>query len=1218
MKKILLLLPFLLACFGAVYLFEQGDGFRAKVKLTKEQRIKEAVEHRLRMVKDPVTGEVPSERMQAAFELLRRKVANFQMRGGTSIAGSEWIERGPYNVGGRTRSLLIDLSDPTHKRAFAGGVSGGIWRTDDITASPQNWQFINDYHSNNTVTDIVQNPNNYNLMFYSTGELAGGVTRGGGIFRSTDGGNTWTQLPSTLGSDFWYTQRMIIHPGTNAVFAATHNGVFRSNDNGDTWSRVLGVSISGSNETTFFDLELTPTYEIYAASSSEIYRSALNGDVNTWTSLTNGNGFPNGISRVEMDICDGSPNVLYAVTGNGGDAEGIYRSADAGQSWVRKDPPAAIGMTNFTRGQAYYDLDIAVSPVNANRVFIGGIDLLGSDNGGSTWVQITQWASQQLQYMHADQHRIIYAPGNPNVMYFTNDGGNYRTDNAQAPLEFIQVRQKNDRYNTTQFYACDIHPDAFTDYFLAGAQDNGSQQFDSYGIDVTNEVLGGDGFYCFIDQEDPTIQFVSLYFGDFSLSTDGGLSFGAGFSSNGGFLCPAAYDSDNKICYAQSFTSPFYRYYVNNIPASGEVTVTGANMGYITHMSVDPNDTRRLYIGMESGRLVRIDNATTGNSVVGTQLQLPNSGTISCVSVENGNPNHLLVTMFNWGLTNNIWESYDNGATWQGVEGANIANNFPDLPVNWCLINPNNPDQAILATDLGVWSTDNLDGDNTVWDAPNFTNGSPLVPTNMLRYRSSDKLVLAGTYGRGLFTSDVFSDATPYPLFDRCHYTNSPMAFNGERSLKASTFNWTFGDGGSSQQENATHVYANIGAYNASLTINNDPNLNAGGTIKILPDVATPYKIGTPGYGGNFEGQLQDFGVYNVKGSPLQYGQSSIPGKNGTHSGNFAWVLGATSQTYEKYTETRLYTPNYDFSTPAIYEISFWTKYELQPGRDGFRVEYSLDRGQTWAGLGSEQDENWYNYRATSPTAWPVGTSYFTGTVFDWTQYRRNVSEFSGQSSVAFRIVFKSEGSGAYAGFVLDDWEVDQYTEILETRITTFTGQFRPNYQVRVNWTTFPEYRCNGFETWRSENGRDWELKGFQQAPSPGSSLQIHEYQHTDIQSANDLYYYRIKVIGFDTTTNFWSDVLTLRRGLDGEMVYKVAPNPFDNFVDVMFNTALTDTDVTIELFNAAGQILTSQQYNTNQTTYVRFPVNLDLPKGVYVLRVQISGGETYTTKMWH
>jgi photosystem II stability/assembly factor-like uncharacterized protein len=1218
MKKFLTILPFIVACTLASVVFFQGSGFKIKVKIPKEQRIQEAVEQRRRLTKDPVTGEVPTERMQAAFELVRRKVAEFQYRGGASIAGARWKERGPYDVGGRTRALLIDKRDPTRRAAFSGGVSGGIWRTEDITSPSAEWRIINDFHANNTVTDIVQNPNNTDLLFYCTGELAGGVTRGGGIFRSTDGGNTWTQLPATVNSNFWYTQRMAINPATNAVFAATDNGVYRSLDNGDTWSRVLGSGVSNANEPTFYDLEVTPSNDIYAASSSEIYRSSSNGDQNTWANLTSGNGFPNGISRVEMDVCESAPNVLYAVTANGGDGEGIYRSENSGQSWIRKDPPQAIGMGNFTRGQAGYDLDIAVSSVDPNRVFVGGIDLHGSDNGGSTWTQITQWASIGLQYMHADQHRIILDESNPDVMYFTNDGGIFRTNNARAALSFIRVNARNARYNTTQFYACDIHPDAFKDYFLAGAQDNGSQQFDNYGIDVTREVLGGDGFYCFIDQEDPSVQFVSLYYGSFAMSTDGGLSFGAGFSSNGGFLCPAAYDSDNKIAYAQSFTAPFYRYYVNNIPASGEVTVTGANMGYVTHMSVDPNDSRRLYIGMESGRLVRIDDATTGNSVVGTQLQLPNAGTISCVSVENGNPDHLLVTMFNWGLTNNIWESFDGGQTWRGCEGVGIPNNFPDVPVNWCLFNPNYPDQAIVATDIGVWSTDNLDGNNTVWDAPNFLNGSPLVPTNMLRYRTSDKVVLAGTYGRGLFTSDVFSDPTPYPIFDRCHYTNSPMAFNGERSLKANSHEWSFGDGATSNQENASHSYSSIGAYNVNLSINNDPNLSAGGTVKILPDRATPYKIGTPGYGGNFEGQLQDFGVQNVRGTPLQYGRSTIPFKDGTHSGDYAWVLGATSQTYEKYTENRLYTPNYDFSTPGIYEISFWAKYQLQPGRDGFRVEYSLDRGQTWAGLGSEQDENWYNFRATDPTAWPVGTSYITGTVFDWTQYRRNVSEFSGQPNVAFRIVFKSEGTGAYAGLVLDDWEVEQFTEILETRITSFTGEFRANYQVRVNWATYPEYRCDKFEIWRSENGRDWELKGTQNAPSPGSSLQLHEYEHTDIQSANDLYYYRIKVIGFDTTTNFWSDILTLRRGLDGEKVYKVAPNPFDDYVDIMFNFPLDDRKITIELYDVQGHLLSDQIVEAELTTYLRFNIKRDLPRGVYILRVQIQGGETYTTKLWH
>ena len=162
--------------------------------------------------------------------------------------------------------------------------------------------------------------------------------------------------------------------------------------------------------------------------------------------------------------------------------------SNGGTTWTSRTEPAdadpGVGATDMSRGQAWYDLSIAVDPLNRDRLFTGGVDLFVSGDGAGTWTQVAHWyGGFGFQYVHADQHIVIFQPGSSSVAYFGNDGGIYRTTNANAVSPAITF--KGDNYNVTQFYACAIHPTALTDYYLAGAQDNGSQQFSSAGINST-------------------------------------------------------------------------------------------------------------------------------------------------------------------------------------------------------------------------------------------------------------------------------------------------------------------------------------------------------------------------------------------------------------------------------------------------------------------------------------------------------------------------------------------------------------------------------------------------------------------------------------------------------------------------------------------------------------------------------------------------------------
>jgi hypothetical protein len=287
-------------------------------------------------------------------------------------------------------------------------------------------------------------------------------------------------------------------------------------------------------------------------------------------------------------------------------------------------------------------------------------------------------------------------------------------------------------------------------------------------------------------------------------------------------------------------------------------------------------------------------------------------------------------------MYNNIFETKDGGATWVGVEGKAIPDNLPDMPVRWGIFNPKDASQALIATEAGVWTTELLNGNQTIWIPPMPDRGIPLVRTDMLQVRPSDRIVLASTHARGMFTTDVFADPVARMSFNKVHYLNSPMTFQGDLSLGADSFAWNLGDGTTSTEENLQHTYTALGTYPVSLTVNG--SMTTSSSVKILPELPVPYKSGGSGYGGDFEGFTEQYGVYHISGTPFERGNSTLLFKDGTHSGENAFVVGL-NESMKHNTATMLYLPEFDLSQPGIYEFSFWAKFDLEAGKDGFRVE---------------------------------------------------------------------------------------------------------------------------------------------------------------------------------------------------------------------------------------------------------------------------------------
>lgn len=1206
MRRILFYgLPLLSVVLIAV-LFIGDPPKQTKGKVTKEQRIKEALEDEIQRTMDPALGYVPKGALQQArIETIERQ-REFALSGNrNTFTESVWRERGPNNIGGRTRSIMIDLSDPDRKTIFAGSVSGGIWKTEDITENPVQWEKVNDYMENLSIGALAQDPNNHSIMYAGTGEIA---TEGIGIFRSVDGGDSWQLLPSTEGvGAFELTRALMVHPETSDVYLGTNSGVWRSQDQGDSWDKVAGY-ISGVDVTTseIYDIEYASNGYIYYSGRNNVRRS-MTGDLGDWETLTS-NGFPTGLSRVEMSISWTNPNKIYIIGSVGGGASPIYASSDGGQSWTQRALPTINGGQEFTRGQAWYDLEIAVDPFNENQIVVGGVPTFRSVDGGVTLIEASPlWPGDNE--MHVDQHEQVFDKDNQGVVYFGNDGGVWRS--VSGPTA-IGIQNKNYGYNVTQFYACAFHPGVHEDYILGGTQDNNSLQIAGPGIAPARAVRSGDGFFCHIDQNEPNIQMVSSQFAAYGLSTDGGQSFGGGADFNGAFRSFSDYDSENNIMYSQTYDGDFYRWHVN----TGETTLVnlvGANINPSCIM-VDPNTPERVYFGASGGLLYKVENATEGTAVDAIDVSPPGGGTVSSLDIELGNPDHLLLTKSNYNI-NSVFESFDGGESWSIAEG-----DLPDMPVRWGVFNPKDATQALIATETGVWVTELLDGANTTWIPPTPGKGTPLVRTDMLQVRRSDNIILAATYGRGMFTTDVFADPVARMQNDQVGYLNSTVSFDGTPAINASSYHWDLGDGTEETQESFEHAYDEIGVYPVVFKINDDDNLTVNSQVKILPDRALPYSPDGEEYSGDFEGYTEQYGVNTVRGSSFERGNSIMQGKNGTHSGDNAFVVGMNEEYYQQGTLTMLYLPNYDFSEPGIYDFSFWAKYRLSSGFDGFQVQYSLNRGQSWKQLGSADDDNWYTYESSNIDGAPfvAGQSYFSGNKYDWDHFNLNISHLAGESDVAFRIVFQGvKGDGNFRGLAIDDIQITKYEGQLQTTLLGFAGEYETPTQARLYWSTQPEYFCKKFDVERSFNGKDFEVIETVAAEGDVSAL-LHEYEISTL-AQNKLIFYRLKVINENVATDysyeFYSPTIVMRRKIEGSDPNKVFPNPFTDEVNINFTNIIND-DFNYKLVDQLGRVVAegSQELENAVITTLQFP---ELPQGIYYLEVQIGkNGEYFTYKL--
>lgn len=685
----------------------------------------------------------------AAVESARaQRAANVEYHNMTDDAGIGrfgWVERGPNNIGGRTRSLVIDPTNPSN--LWAGAVGGGVWRSTDAGVS---WAPIDDAMSTLAVNCLALVPSTPLVLYAGTGEgfYNGDAIVGNGIYRSIDGGLTFARLPAT--ASWTYVNRIAVSPtNPNLLLAATRSpgGIHRSTDGGSTWTLVRGAT--AAMQVLFDPNDASKCVaDVYENSVHRVVWSTNGGA--TWTDAASGLVGQNGLSgRIEMCYAPSSPGMVYASCGTGGGL--IWRSTDGGVNWVQRT-------TGSGSGASWYYNTLWVDPTDSDFLVTGAYHLYKSTDGGVTLTQISNGYINTTA-PHPDQHQVVADPGYNGTtnrrVYITNDGSVYSTADIRTVTSSSGWARRDQSYRTTQFYGA--AGDGPSGRITGGTQDNGHLTIQA-GSDVGLLTFGGDGGFAAIDWDNPNYIYGEYVYAQVHRSSNGGSSasyIDGGISEAGNaanFIAPLLLDPNNA---QRLLVGAASLWRTNNARASSvswtaiKPTV-GSNISAIAVATGNPDI---IWVGHNNGRVYKTANGTAASptwTVVddnGGTNPLPNRY-IGRIVIDHQNPQTVFVGLggFNG---DNLQKTTDGGVNWVDLTGSGLTG-LPSAPINGIAQHPQLTTHLYVATEVGIFAS--ADG-GANWSAGN--DGPADVSVDEVVFMHDSTTLLAATHGRGLWTIEI-------------------------------------------------------------------------------------------------------------------------------------------------------------------------------------------------------------------------------------------------------------------------------------------------------------------------------------------------------------------------------------------------------------------------------------------------------------------------------
>ncbi|UII77871.1 T9SS type A sorting domain-containing protein [Flagellimonas sp. HMM57] len=777
-------------------------------------RAMDRLSYEFRQVQDPFTKTIPDNiRLKEAAFSGKIDSTDIQQQMSKSYGSAVskkrffyWRNRGPANVGGRTRALALDRRN--ENTILAGGVSGGLWRS---TNAGDSWRRVTRKWQSPSITAIVQDPRKYrsNVWYYASGErygnsagAPGAFYQGTGIFKSFNNGRSWIQMRDNISdndvttiSSFDIINSLAVHPSNGYVYAATFDGLFRSKDGARSFEEVLPSGFDSQTEIMITpDGTLYGTVDIFGGENAGFFTSQ---DGETWTNITPEGIFPS-FGRTVMAYDPSDENRIYFFSydlSNAGEAFLWRYQADAEtpeEQWVdlTANLPTNIGgRAGDLDLQGAYNMIIKVHPTNPDLVFLGGTNLYRSTTGYTTPTGREGWIGGYTAFEdsfalypnhHPDQHNMVFLPSNPNKVITGNDGGVQVTEDITIQTEPVSWTSLNNGYITTQPYAIAIDPEGNSEDVVAGFQDNGTWFTNSTnGSDPWESDFGGDGSYNAIADGGLT-RYVSSQFGnvyrlnfnetnEFQSFTRVQPAGATGFD----FVAPFLLDPINdNIMYMPAGNRMWRNNNLDEIPLFSnalatvnwvEQTQTATPDGsLITGLDVSKFPVaNRLYYGTSSGLIFKVENANLDDQAVvdiSSGKGLP-TGNINQMYVDPNNADKVFAVFSNYNIQS-IFMSKNAGETWENISG-NLEENSDGTgngpSVRWFAIGGNN-NLYYAGTSTGLYVAFWLNGERTRWFREPFVVGNVVVPQVRTR---EDGFVAVAAHGNGIYNAQFF--ATPSP-----------------------------------------------------------------------------------------------------------------------------------------------------------------------------------------------------------------------------------------------------------------------------------------------------------------------------------------------------------------------------------------------------------------------------------------------------------------------
>ncbi len=708
-------------------------------------------------------------------------------------ASASWALLGPDDtpryftnnslIGGSGRINCIAFHPFDSSIIYVGAPSGGFWKTTD---GGQTWSTSTDQLAAIGISDIVVLPQNPNIIYLATGDGDGLDTYSIGILKSTNGGISW--VPTIISEDVTgnnHFRRIIAHPvNPKIMIAASAKGIYKTTDAWVTYSLVKAGH--------FKDLEFNPSDPgiIYAASydyngDARIYKSTDTGS--SFSEAMTGINLNGNVDRIELAVTKANSEYVYALCSNANDGGfyGLYRSANGASTWTMIYSGTYLNLLGWEAdgqdqgGQGWYDLTLAVSPDKATEVFVGGVNIWWSLSGGGAWRPISMWYhGHDAEYVHADHHMLVFNPytgvlfsGNDGGIYKSHDKGTTWTDISDG-LQILQIYRITNSVNNPEMN-------------ITGNQDNGTilrSSSDWY------EVYGGDGMECFIDYNNDDIIYASMQRGSLLKSTNGGSSFTSikpDVDDDGAWITPfIMHPVIPDIIY-----SGYKDVYKSINGGSSWTKISDSLTGGVNlnALAVASSNDNYIYASARNKIWKTNDGGETWTDISDGIPSLY----ITYIAVSESDPNKVWVTLSGYSDGNKVYYSPNGGQSW-----LNYSEGLPNAPAN-CIIYEKSSNNALYAgTDIGVYYRD-----RSMSQWVDYSDNLPNVIVNDLAIHYGAGKLRAGTYGRGLWETDLYPQTSAtYADYlventDICINASTKFTYYGSPGIDS--ISWSFGSGAS-------------------------------------------------------------------------------------------------------------------------------------------------------------------------------------------------------------------------------------------------------------------------------------------------------------------------------------------------------------------------------------------------------------------------------------